>query len=260
MKKYNIINGFLYHFFTLKILLDNPNLRKYLIIPVIINILVGIVTYICLLNPSLKIFDKLTNQLIINSDKIIDKLPEWLNFIIGIIIFLTFIFKVILAIILLIIIGLIISQFGFLLGIPWYGKLSEKIEILKTGTLELIEINIFQEISRAILFEIKKLILIILFSIPLFFINLIPSIGNFISLIGGIALTITIICLDFCDATLERKRLTFRQKLQFIWGNFPQTVGFGLTSLALISIPLLNLIVIPLCVCAGTILVCENKN
>lgn len=259
LKKFTFFTGIGYPLLAIKFIANHKQLWQYLIIPIIINICVGISTYILLLNPSLKLFDSLTNNIIISVDKAIDRLPEWSNILIAILLFISQIFKVILFFILLIIIGFIIVQFGSILGSPWYGKLSEKLEILYTGKLEIVEVNIVQEIFRAILFELKKLLLIIVVSVPLFLLNFIPAMGNLISLVGGITLTTTIICLDFFDATLERKRLHFREKLKFVWGKLPTTAGFGLICLTLISIPLLNLIIIPLCVSAGTLLVCDKN-
>ncbi|BAQ66216.1 EI24 domain-containing protein [Geminocystis sp. NIES-3709] len=256
---FGFFTGISYPFIAIKFLAQNKQLWQYLIIPIIINFSVGIATYLLLLNPSLDLFDSVTNDIVLWVDKAIDRLPEWSNFLVYIIIFFSLLLKALLFILLLILIGFVIVQFGSILGSPWYGKLSEKLEILYTGKLEVIEINIIQDIFRAILFELKKLLLILIFSIPLFLINFIPTLGNIISLVGSITLTTTIICLDFCDATLERKRLQFREKLKFIWGKFPTTAGFGLICLTLISIPLLNLIIIPLCVSAGTLLVCDQK-
>ncbi len=98
-------------------------------------------------------------------------------------------------------------------------------------------------------------------SIPLLLSNLIPALGNLFSLFGSLTLTMTIVCLDFFDAVLERRRLKFKQKLKFVIQGFPSTIGFGLVCLGLISIPLLNLIAIPICVSAGTLFVCDvHKN
>jgi CysZ protein len=255
---FGFFTGISYPFLAIKFLAENKKLWLYLIIPIIINFAVGISTYILLLKPSLNLFDSLTNDIVIWVDKAIDKLPEWSNFLIYIIIFISLLLKVTLFILLLIIIGFIITQFGSILGAPWYGKLSEQLEILRTGKLEIIELNIFEDIFRAILFELKKILLILVISLPLFLLNFIPAVGNITSLTGGIILTITIVCLDFFDATLERKRLSFRQKLKFIRQGFPTTAGFGLICLTLISVPLLNLIIIPICVSAGTLLVCDK--
>ncbi|MGI0481174.1 EI24 domain-containing protein [Geminocystis sp. CENA526] len=258
LKQFTFFTGIGYPLLAIKFIANHKQLWQYLIIPIIINICVGITTYIFLLNPSLKLFDSFTNNIIISVDNAINQLPEWSNILIAILLFISQILKVILFLILLIIIGFIIVQFGSIIGSPWYGKLSEKLEILYTGKLEIVEVNIIQEILRAILFELKKLLLIIVISVPLFLLNFIPAMGNLISLVGGITLTCTIICLDFFDATLERKRLHFREKLKFVWGKLPTTAGFGLICLTLISIPLLNLIIIPLCVSAGTLLVCDK--
>jgi CysZ protein len=210
------------------------------------------------LRPSLTIFSNLTEYIVLTSDKYLATLPDQFSFLFYLITFITSCIKVILVIALFIIIGFLITQFGSILGSPWYGKLSEQIEIIKQGKLAIIEINIFHDIWRAILFEFKKIVLIIIVGLPLLLFNFIPTFGSLVSAFGGIFLTATIVCLDFIDAPLERRRLTFRNKLQFVKKALPTTAGFGLICLILVSIPLLNLIVVPLCVSAGTLLVCDR--
>ena len=257
---FGFFSGVSYPFRAIKILWSHRNLWQYLVIPILINILVGIITYVLLLRPSLHWFNNVTSSLLIAIENYLQNLPNWLSFLVYIIGFLASFAKVLLFLLIFILIGFIITQFGGILGAPWYGKLSEKIEILKTNSLEIIDLNIFHDIGRAILFELKKLLLIVLISIPLFLSNLIPTLGNLFSLLGSITLTVTIICLDFFDSVLERKRLKFRKKLQFVIQGFPSTLGFGIACLALISIPLLNLIAIPICISAGTLFVCDLRN
>jgi len=146
---FGFFTGVSYPFQAIRILGQNRKLWKYLIIPILINFLAGITTYILLLNPSLKLFDTITNNVILWVDKVIDKLPEWSHFLVYIILFISFLLKAFLFILLLIIIGFIIVQFGSILGSPWYGKLSEQLEIFRTGKLEIIEVSIFQDIFRA---------------------------------------------------------------------------------------------------------------
>jgi CysZ protein len=148
-------------------------------------------------------------------------------------------------------------QFGTILGAPWYGKLSEKLEEFRLNKLEVIEVGLIQDIWRAILFEIKKIILAIIVGIPLLILNFIPGIGTILATIGGLSLTVTIVCLDFLDAPLERRRLKFREKLGIIWQGLPGSGSFGLVCLGLISIPLLNLVTIPICVASGTLFFCD---
>ena len=256
---FGFLSGLSYPFLAISLLWQNPSLWQYLIVPILVNIIVGITTYILLLRPSLNWFNQVTSSLLIAVENYLSSLPNWLSFLVSIVGIFTTLIKGLLFVIILILIGLIITQFGGILGSPWYGKLSEKIEIFKTNNLEIIELNILHDIGRAILFELKKIVLTLVITIPLFVSNFIPAFGNLFSIIGSFSLTITLICLDFYDAVLERRRLKFREKLRFVWQGFPSTFGFGIVCLGLISIPLLNLIAIPICVSAGTLFVCDLR-
>lgn len=261
---FGFFSGASYPFRAIHMLWNNRNLWQYLIIPILINLIVGISAYILLLRPSLSLFNQVTSSLLVTIENYLNTLPQWLSFLIYVVSFLTVVTKALLFVLIFIVLGLVITQFGSILGAPWYGKLSEKLEIIKTNKLEIIELNIFHDIGRAILFELKKILLIIIISIPLLLLNLLPTVGNLLSLLGSLILTIVIICLDFFDAILERKRLKFRQKLKFVIQGFPSTLGFGIVCLGLITIPLFNLIIIPICVSAGTLFICNwqknNKN
>ena len=57
---------------------------------------------------------------------------------------------------------------------------------------------------------------------------------------------------------LERRRLRFRDKLKIALGGLPATATFSLVSLFLVSIPFVNLLAVPICVAAGTLLFCDR--
>jgi CysZ protein len=185
-------------------------------------------------------------------------LPSWLQNLDIILIFLIEFFKLLLGLILLVLTGFILAQIGFLLGMPWYSKLSEKIESIKLGKITIIEVDFLTEIKRALFYEFKKIILLVFIGLPLFLCNFLPGFGTLIATIGGLSLTAILTCLDFWDQPLERRRLGFRDKLGLIAKSFPSSAGFGYMCLFLISIPLLNLVTIPLCVAAGTLFVCDR--
>jgi CysZ protein len=171
------------------------------------------------------------------------------------------ILRLILVILLLLVTGFIFLQFGVLLGAPWYGKLSEELELLKLGKLPPMESNLgstLRDVVRAILYELKKLVLLAGFGLPLLLFNFLPGIGTAIASIGYITLTATIVCLDFFDSALERRRLKFRQKLGVVAKSLPASAAFGLVCLALVSVPLINLLAIPVCVAAGTLFFCDR--
>jgi CysZ protein len=171
------------------------------------------------------------------------------------------ILRLFLVLLLLLVTGFIFLQFGVLLGAPWYGKLSEELELLKLGKLPPIESGVgstLRDVGRAILYELKKLVLLAGFGLPLLLFNFLPGIGTAIASIGYIVLTATIICLDFFDSALERRRLKFRQKLGVVAKSLPASAAFGLVCLALVSVPLINLLAIPICVAAGTLFFCDR--
>ena len=63
-----------------------------------------------------------------------------------------------------------------------------QLEKEKIGKVEIVEINIFQDIGRAILFELKKLLLMLAVSFFLLLFNFIPVVGTIVATAGGLAL------------------------------------------------------------------------
>ncbi|MGF1535981.1 MAG: EI24 domain-containing protein [Elainellaceae cyanobacterium] len=166
--------------------------------------------------------------------------------------------RVVLTLLLLIVTGFILLQFGVLLGAPWYGKLSEELETLRTGQAVVIDVGLVRDIWRAILFEIKKLAIALGFGAPLLLLGLVPGFGPLLTSFGSVAVGGTLTCLDFFDAPLERRRLSFRRKLAVVGQSLPASATFALVCLTLVSVPFINLLAIPVCVTAGTLFVCDR--
>jgi CysZ protein len=252
------ITGGTYAFRALALFVRKPALLTYLIFPLLLNVLLGVGLYLGIFNPSwrwinteLSNFDGFLSQWVTT-------LPSWLGFLDDVGTGLGWVFRVLLSLGLFLVIGILLAQFGTLLGAPWYGKLSEKIEQIQTHQLQIIEISPLQEVRRALLHELKKLVLLVTVGGTCLILNVLPGLGSTFATIGGITLGSTLVCLDFLDAPLERRRLKFRQKLGIIYGSLPATASFGLVSLFLVSIPLLNLLTVPLCVASGTLFFCDR--
>jgi CysZ protein len=253
-----LLTGASYPFRILIFFKQNSSLWSYIIIPLILNLILGIFFYLQLLRWEAEVFEILTLKGMAWLNQIALNLPSWLQNLDIILIFLIEFFKLLLGLILLVLTGFILAQIGFLLGMPWYSKLSEKIESIKLGKITIIEVDFLTEIKRALLYEFKKIILLVFIGLPLFLCNFLPGLGTLVATIGGLSLTAILTCLDFWDQPLERRRLRFRDKLGLIAKSFPSSAGFGYMCLLLISIPLLNLVTIPLCVAAGTLFVCDR--
>ncbi|MDJ0509160.1 MAG: EI24 domain-containing protein [Crocosphaera sp.] len=255
---FGFLSGMSYPFRLLAVLKSNPGLLSYIIFPILVNILLGFFLYIGLFLLGGEVTQELTQIMINRLDIFLADLPSWLNSLDYLVIFLGWLIRLFLSLFLLFFTGFILVQFGVILAAPWYGNLSEEIEKITTEKIEIIEVGFVRDIWRAILFEIKKIVLMISFGLFIFLFSFIPVIGAIISTIGGLIITGTIICLDFFDSPLERRRLKFRKKINLVMKTFPASAGFAVICLLLISIPFINLITIPFCVGSGTLFVCDR--
>jgi CysZ protein len=238
------LSGVSYPFKALAILNRRSSLWGYVIVPILVNLVVGTLLYASLLVVGLQQID------------------AWVAGLTGAMALLGWLLRLLLIIVLLIVVGFLLVRFGVVLGSPWYGRLSEELEQLQLGQAPpaepLTPAGIARDLSRAVQFELKKLALVLPVGLGLLLLNFLPFVGQVVGTAGGIALGATITCLDFFDGPLERRRLRFREKLAFVRNHFPASAGFGLICLGLVSIPLVNLIAIPLCVTAGTLFFCEQ--
>jgi CysZ protein len=239
-----VLRGFGYPFRAFGAIGSGQGLWVFVLVPILINIVVGALLYAWLFAAGTEWID---SQIM--------SLPEWLQFA-------AWFLRGLLAILLFVVVGYLLVRFGVIFGSPFYGQLSERLETQLTGSAPpaspLTFAGVTYDIWRAILYELKKLCLALAIGLPLLLIGLIPVVGQFIAIAGQIALGAWITALDFLDSPLERRRLRFREKLGTIRRGLPTTGAFGLICFGLVSIPLINLVAIPLCVAAGTILFCEQ--
>lgn len=239
-----LLAGVLYPFRAIGLINRNRRLWGFVLVPIMVNIVVGLLLYVGLYAAGLQAIDR-----------IISGEGFWLGLLGGLL-------QLVLVLGLLLGVGWLMVRFGVVLGAPWYGQLSEQLEALLTGKAPpqsaLTVANIAYDIWRALQFELKKLALALPIGLALLLIGFIPVVGQIVATVGGIILGATIACLDFFDAPQERRRRRFREKLGLIRQTLPTSAGFGLMAFGLVSIPFLNLLAIPLCVTAGTILVIER--
>jgi CysZ protein len=248
-----LITGFTYPLRALRALQRYPTLRPYVIGPVVVNGLLGVTLYASSVWWGLSFIDRTMARLM---DWV---QPAWLD--IGLQI-LAPVIQGLLVILMFLLTGLLLLQFGVILGSPFYGQLSEKLESLRSGQTLPPEpfsvASVLRDVGRALLFELKKLLLLVAVGGPLLLCNLLPGIGTLVASVGGITLAVALLCLDMFDAPLERRRLGFRQKLALVRRCFPASASFGLVCLGLVGIPFMNLLAIPLCVTAGTLFFCDR--
>ena len=255
---FGTVAGATYPVRALALFWRNPSLWGYIAIPIAVNLVVASTVYGILLFFGWELIDSLQTSFATWINSIISNIPSWLGWLDYIASGLVYLLRFVLAVVTLVVTGFAIAQFGVLLGAPWYGKLSEKLEQLRTGKVEIIEVHIVTDLWRAIVYELKKLVLMATVGIPLGLISLIPGVGTSILTVGWFVLSTVIVGLDFIDSALERRRYRFRRKLATFFKALPASGSFAVVCFFLISIPLVNLVTIPICVASGTLLVCDR--
>ena len=253
-----LVAGITYPYKALKLFVTQPALLSYMVFPLLLNVLLAGGIYLGIFLPGWQWINGELGGLSQMIAQWVATLPPWLGFLDELGASVAWIVRAVLSFGLLLGIGLLFAQFGALLGSPWYGKLSERIEQIRIHRLEIIEVGLPQDVARALQFELKKLLLLVSAGGACLLLNVLPGFGSAAASVGGVVLGATLVCLDFLDAPLERRRLTFRRKLGLIYLNIPATASFGLTSLFLVSIPFLNLLTVPLCVASGTLFFCDR--
>ncbi len=258
------VAGATYPLQALVFLFNTPKLWRSVVLPILLNGVVGIALYIGLLLPGWEAVNRWSSGLPVLISQWIAGLPiqvnRWLLWLPSTAFFIDDMLRWLLAIVLFITIGLLLVQFGAILGAPWYGNLAEQTEQLRLGRLPEIKPGLgraIQDIWRAIGFQIKKLVLMLVAGAVLLGLGLIPGMTPIVS-ICWIGLGSILVCLDFLDPPLERRRFKFRHKLAWLGRTFPVSASFGWVCLVLVSIPLLNLLVVPLCIIAGTLFCCDH--
>lgn len=255
------VAGATYPIQALFYLLRNPSLLGYVFVPIVVNIVFGITLYVGLLRPGLREAQVLGLNLDSRLDRLVADFPRWLNGLGFLGDALGVVLSGLLVLVLLLLTGLLLVQFGVILGAPWYGQLSEQLEKRRLGALPQLQsggLAIVRDIWRALAFEVKKLVLAGGLAFGFLLLNFVPGIGTIVASVGWIAIAALTVCFDFLDAPLERRRLRFRDKLKIILDSLPASASFSLVCLAAVSIPIVNFVTIPLCVAGGTLFFCDR--
>jgi len=192
MKNCGLLAGLTYPAKAIIFFWRYPFLWSYIIPPILLNLLIAIAIYSSLFFFAWEPLKSSQVNLIAWVDQIVLDLPYWLNFLSYIFVFFLNFLQIMLFVGVFLITGIVIAQFGVLLGAPWYGKLSEQIEKLCTGRVKIVEVNLIQELERAILYELKKIVLMILAFLILGIINFVPLLGTTIFTVGWFIITTTI--------------------------------------------------------------------
>jgi CysZ protein len=213
-----------------------PGLRRYVMLPLIINfILIGGALFY--------LFSQMGDWI----DGLINQLPDmlsWLNYILW-------------PLIALVVIVSAMYYFSTLVNIiasPFSGLLAEKVEQKLLGIESKQEglADFAKDIPRILAREWRKLVYIIPKMIGLFLLLLIPVLGQTIGPLAWFVFTAWMFAIQYCDYPFDNNKVDFISMRDQLKEKKGCAYGFGIMVTIFTTIPLINMFVLPVAVCGAT--------
>ncbi len=228
-------SGFDYFFQGISLALA-PDIRKFVILPLLTNIILvgGALFYL---------FSHLNEWI----SKWMSHIPDWLSW-------LSYLLWPILVITILGTFSYFFSTLANLIAAPFNGILSEKVEQKLCGQLSDDQslVSTIKDTPRIILREIQKILYFLPRTLGLLLVLLIPAIGQTAGAVLWFVFSAWILAIQYCDYPFDNHKISFKKMRWDLKQNQTKAYGFGICVAFFTTIPILNLIVMPAAVCGAT--------
>ncbi len=238
------MQGFFYPYKSIKLFFKHPRLLVYSIVPMIINLIIyGTIFFYTYNWLTGKSHDSITFT---GSNKL---LFDIINAFLSIFIF----------VLVLLVCYFLFVIFGGIVSAPFNERISQLVEEREYGIKNESNLTFLKDAIVSIREEFKKLLFYFSFIIPLFLINFIPMIGSVVSFTAGLLFSFFYNALDYLDYPLMRRMTPFKKKLSVVNSQRMLSLGFGATAFLLTFLPVVNVLMKPMLVVAGTKMFYEKK-
>jgi len=231
----NPVAGFTYFIQGMK-LIFHSGLKRYVIIPLFINVV---------LFASLVWFG--ASQFEVFMNWLMPELPEWLQF-------LEWIFWLLFLVSTLLILFFSFSLLANLIGAPFNGLLAEAVEVHLTGHQPENDSGwkkMLAELIPTLMDEARKLIYMLVWSIPFLVLFIIPVI-NIIAPFAWLAFSAWMLCAEYMDYPMGNNGLRSNEQKQRLGKKRFLSLGFGSAVTIATMVPVLNFLVMPAAVAGAT--------
>lgn len=163
------------------------------------------------------------------------------------------------AVLLLLIVFFTFSIIANLLAAPFNGVLAEAVETKLSGKppTSLPWKEIIEDAPAMLWNEVRKLIYLLLWLVPLFILSWIPIV-NIIAPLLWVVFSSWMLALDYHDYPMGNNQLKFPEQRALLRQKRSLALGFGAATLAATMIPFVNFLVIPAAVAGATALYLDN--
>lgn len=219
-------------------LIREPVLRRFVIIPLVLNVLVFIALFAGLYQGFLALIPM-----------VMEWLPDW-----AWLQALDWLFWLLYGAVIILLMAYGFVILANLIGSPFYGYLAELTEKRLTGQLISTEDSwrqIVADIPRALWRELQKILYYVPRAALLLILGLIPVI-NLIGVLLWFGFNSWMMALQYVDYPSDNHRESFSDLKRFLRVTRLSAYGFGVPVALGAMVPLFNLVVVPAAVCGGT--------
>lgn len=152
------------------------------------------------------------------------------------------------------------SRVASALAAPFNEVISQKTEELVLGSFVETPFSMMQLVrdsTRSIVHSFRILGLYVGMLVAALLLLLIPGAGPLLFSAAGALLSAYMFAYEYLGYCMDRRRFTFSEKRAFFRSHFRSVMGFGLGSVAVATVPVVNLLFIPAAVIGGTLLFLE---
>lgn len=227
-------------------LLAHKEIRWIVIVPVVLNLLMFVGATLAAIDWAGQWFAWLIAQV-----------PPWLDW-------LMWLLWLLFAGLMLVIYAYTFTLVANLVGSPFYGVIAEKVMLLERGTIleTPLSVKALLDIAwRSFRRELTKLgyflprtVVVALIALAL---NFIPLLNIFSPVVAGLWAAWTL-SLQYLDYAADVDQIDFTSLRQRAAQNRAPCFSFGFSALGAAAIPLLNMLLLPACVVAGSLLWCRR--
>lgn len=221
-----------------------PGIRLYVILPLLVN-------FLLFASGTVWLADYFGGWL----NDFLSKLPEWLQFLRGVL-WAVFVIAILLT-----------AYYAFtvlarLIAAPFNSLLAERVEKELLGFSDVPDEPIGRMVMRSIrrevvklLYMLPRLVAVLLLSAVLFIIPGLNALIPFIWFLFGA----WVLALEYLDYNADNHALSYRNTRQIAKAQRSRALGLGGAVALLTSVPLVNLFIMPVAVCAGTVWWVDNR-
>lgn len=225
-----------YYFFQGWKLIRLPGIRRFVILPLLVNII--------LMGGA---FWWLFTQLESWIPSLMDLIPDWLQW-------LSYLLWPVVVASILLVFGYFFSTIANIIAAPFNGLLAEQLEARLTGAIPPNTgiIDVAKDIPRIMKREWQKLAWYLPRALVLLLLHFIPGIGQTVVPVLWFLFSAWMLAIQYCDYPFDNHKVPFKTMRVTLRTRKITNMQFGALTSLFTLIPLLNLVIIPVAICGAT--------